>query len=347
MLEILLLKGLYMNKVILGTELEVYFHNVLGTWTDSRGYIHARRFTDRQVERYLADSVTDGADYPPRCRATSNVTIEFTTDSDFVALEFEWGDIFGLPYISIDCMVDGRLTYNFTDEKVSHRFFAFRLPEGTHDVCILLPWNAEIIVRDMIIGENAFIRPVAKKERRILAFGDSITQGYMVDHPSMCYIGRMAQRLNAEVLNQAIGGYYFVGESLDCALSAWNPDLITVAYGTNDYSVRKDAVSFEENMRSFMEKLTEIFPDTPVLGLMPIYRNDIGFQSRLLFRDYTHGHALDMIRRVYADYKNVTVMEDTYYPQCKDFFYTDFLHPNDLGGILYGDAVADKIREVF
>lgn len=335
-----------MNRVIKENELAGFVHNVIFADTDDCGYVVPHRFTEKQIERYAADSVTDGVDYTLRCRAASNVTLEFITDSDFAALEFEWQDAVGIPYVSIDCLVDGKLTYSFYDEKLSHKFFAFELPSGEHKVQIFLSWNSLMVLRDMIIGEGASIRPVSEKKMRILTFGDSITQGYVCKHPAMCYVGRMTAKLNAEVLNQAIGGYYFEGESLDEALASWKPDLITIAYGTNDYSVRTSAELFETKMRGFLERLTAIFPDVPVLGLMPIYRNDTGFASRKLFRDYSHAYAMDLIRKVYADYKNVTVLEDTYFPQDKDFFYTDFLHPSDLGFLLYADAVIEKIKEM-
>ena len=335
-----------MNRVIKENELAGYVHNVLYADTDDRGYVVPHRFTDRQIKQYAADSVTDGVDYTLRCRAASNVTVEFITDSDFAALEFEWQDAVGIPYVSIDCMVDGKLAYSFYDEKLSHKFFAFELPAGTHEVQIFLSWNSLMILKDLVIGGSAFIKPASEKKLRILTFGDSITQGYVCRHPGMCYVGRMTAKLKAEVLNQAIGGYYFEGAVLSEELSSWKPDLITVAYGTNDYSKRNSAELFEEKMRGFMGKLSEIFPVTPVLGLMPIYRNDVGFASRRLFRDYTHESAMDIIRNVYADFRNVTVMEDTYFPQNKDFFYTDFLHPSDLGFLLYADAVIDKIKEL-
>lgn len=344
--KIVFLKVFIMNRVIKGNELAGLIHNVLYADLDERGFVTAHRFTDKQIERYAVDSSADGVDYTLRCRATSNVTIEFTTDSSFVALFFEWHEAVGISYVDIDCMVDGKLFHHFFDEKLTHKFFAFEMPEGTHDVCIFLPWNTLTPLKEMIIEEGAFIKPVAKKPLRILSFGDSITQGYVGRHPAMTYVGRMTSKLNAEVLNQAIGGYYFVGASLDSALSSWNPDLITVAYGTNDFSVKASAQAFEDGMRGFMERLTEIFPDVPVLGIMPIYRNDIAFNGRKLMRDYTHERSLDIIREVYAEYKNVTLMEDTFYPHCSDFFYTDFLHPNDIGGLIYGDAVAEKIREM-
>lgn len=335
-----------MNRIIKGTELAGFIHNALYTDLDECGFVHAHRFTDEQIKQYAVDSEIDGVDYTKRCLAASNVTLEFVTDSDFAALEFQWSDMLGYSYVSIDCMVDGKLVHNFFDEKESHNFFAFKLPEGEHCVRIFLPWNAATPLKDLIISEGACIKPAEEKKLRILAFGDSITQGYVCRHPSMCYIGRVTGILDAEVLNQAIGGYCFEGGSLDSALSSWDPGLITLAYGTNDYSHRASAVEFESHMRGFMEKLTEIFPDTPVLGLMPIYRNDEGFYSRKLFRDYTHESSLQIIRDVYADYRNVSVLEDTYFPQCRDFFYTDFLHPNDLGFGIYAEAVTEKISEI-
>ncbi|MDO4488011.1 MAG: SGNH/GDSL hydrolase family protein [Eubacteriales bacterium] len=153
--------------------------------------------------------------------------------------------------------------------------------------------------------------------------------------------------LNAEILNQAIGGYWFEGASLDDELKSLKPDLITVAYGTNDYSLSETLEIFINGARGFMDRLTEIFPDTPVLAIMPIWRADRKFHDRSRMLDYSSTDAFAALREMYAGYSNVTVLEDTYFPTSPDFLNSeDRLHPNDLGFTFYADAVTDASKKL-
>ena len=49
----------------------------------------------------------------------------------------------------------------------------------------------------------------------MICFGDSITQGYTSKFSSLSYVNQVARALNAEVVNQGIGGYYFNEATID------------------------------------------------------------------------------------------------------------------------------------
>ena len=336
-----------MNRILRGEELAEYMHNALTVEQCEDGYIRPRRFTDRQVARYEADSNhgTHG-NYGPITRAGSGVTLDFVTDSSFVGLNFTWLDVIGYSYACFDFYVDGVLFDDCYMENPRYSLMAFQVPEGTHHIQIYFPWNSDTKILEMHLSEGAQIFPAPEKSHRILTFGDSITQGYIGIHPSVSYANIMARKLNAELLNQAIGGYYFEKGSLDEALTAWKPDLITVAYGTNDFTHSATEAEFRAACGGFVERLTELFPDTRILGIMPIYRNDERFGARLLMREYTYEDAMNIIRETYAKSENITVLEDHFYPHSKDFFAPDFLHPNDQGFLFYGEAVVKAIRKM-
>ena len=71
-------------------------------------------------------------------------------------------------------------------------------------------------------------------KKRILCFGDSISQGYDALYPSNQYTPQLAKLLDAEEYNKAIGGEIFRPE-LALARDDFEPEYITVAYGTNDW----------------------------------------------------------------------------------------------------------------
>ena len=68
-----------------------------------------------------------------------------------------------------------------------------------------------------------------------MAYGDSITQGYTALSPSLTYVNLVGDALNADVYDLGIGGEVFEPLMIDEAYPV-KADLVTVAYGTNDWS---------------------------------------------------------------------------------------------------------------
>lgn len=346
-----------MKRVVEKAELLQLVHNALHTEIDEKGTLHFSRFTDRQLTGYAEASRRLEYDFMPKTRPASGVTLDFVTDADTLALTFRWEPVM-TPYLRLDLLVDGVLWDSYDTDVLNRSAMGFRLPEGRHRVSICLPWSAEFCLKSLVLGDGASLETVGDglrpaglneapeygKSLRILTLGDSITQGYYAKHPSMSYASVMAREMNAEALNQAIGGFVFDRTVLDPALKDWKPDVITVAYGTNDYGFRSTPERFRAETEGFMAELTTIFPDTRILGILPIYRNDANLTARRFIRDYSLEDAHEIIREVYAKYPNVTVLEDLYYPHTADCFAPDWLHPNDLGFQFMARAVVDKLR---
>ena len=336
-----------MKKIITGAELAALFHNILSTETDENGALRLHRFTKKQESVYEAQSnIGTNGNYGPVALANSGAVIEFVTDSSFVGMQFGWKDVVGYPYACFDFYVDGVHYDSCYIENPRYNIFAFDVPEGKHHVQIFFPWNADVRTESIVLSEGALCEPAPAKSLRILAIGDSITQGYVGIHPAYSYTNHMGRSLHAEVLNQAVGGYYFEKSSLDPEVALWKPDLITLAYGTNDYYHKMTLTEYREGCEGFCEKLHEIFPETRVLGIMPIYRNDERFVARRKLWSYEFAEGLEALRATYAKYPQITVLEDTFFPHHKDYFYEDFLHPNDAGFQVYGEAVTRAIRSM-
>lgn len=332
-------------KTLSGEQLREIVHNVWDIYFDSEGFLCFSRFTARQQEQYQVDSHKGNVDYYKRTFASSNVVLDFITDSDHFGIYYRWLSATGYDATVFDLYVDGRLAGYRTTENKSHDIICFDLPEGEHRITLFLPWQVTVKIKSVVLSDNATVKEV-KREKRILSFGDSITQGYHCKHPSLCYIGCMTRAFDAECLNQGIGGYWFKGASLDLELRRWKPDLITVAYGSNDYTIKDTAEEFKAGAESFLKALHEIFPDTPVLGILPIYRSDELFIARQKMVDYSLENSREVLIECYGKYSNTYVLEDRFFPSHADFFASDLTHPNDLGFMVYGEAVTAKIREI-
>ncbi len=316
-------------------------HGALHTAVTAEGEVRFIRFTEEQKENYaLANKA-----FARKCDGSVGVMLDFWSDTDTLSFEAEFSKTTSHDFAVIDLMVDDVLFDSFRAEEYGSHAVSFALPAGEHRITVCLPWSTATVLRDVCIDDGATLTPV-ERGMRILAIGDSITQGSVAEHPSMTYVSCVARALNAEVLNQGIGGFQFYKESLSGAPD-WQPDLITLAYGTNDFSTIANKEAFAEQVREYMQALTAAYPDTPVLAITPIYREDLPIDTLVRDKDYTFTEAMDILRGIFADFPQVTVMDGlTFFPHHTDFLKPDKLHPNDLGFVLYGEAVAATIRNL-
>lgn len=332
-------------KRIYGEELKPFLHNILSTDVMEDNVVRLNRFTSRQLEIYQQETVSGSVDYFLRAQASANAIVDLVTDSQVLGLSFSLQSATRADYAAFDLYVDGRLWDHRHMDGFAYDLLCFDLPSGEHRVTVFLPWSTITDLRELILSESSTYRPV-KRDISILSFGDSITQGYMCEHPSFSYIGCITRAFNAELVNQGVGGYWFDERTLDESLTQFKPDLITVAYGTNDYSWKKSLQLFQSGAFEYFAKLNALFHETPILVIMPIFRCDARFHDRRRTYDYSPEEAWDALRSICGQYMNITLLEDNFYPRTTDFFVEDRVHPNDLGGIVYGNVVIDKIQSL-
>lgn len=316
-------------------------HNTLFTSVTPDAEVQFYRFSATQQAAYAARKSSFGE----KCYASASVMLDFVTDSQALSLaaKFEVGS--SNKIWAIDLMIDGVLCQHTSGEGWGDFEFSFALPEGVKRVTVVFPWSVRTTLKNIEISDDAFILPL-EKQLRILSIGDSITQGYFADHPCATYVTRTALELNAEVLNQGIGGYQFFEESLDGEL-CWQPDIITLAYGTNDYSHNDSFDIFKKQVETYVAKLVKLYPDTPILGITPIYRDEAKLIEKAAKKGYTFFEAVDYIKSVYAKYDQITVLDGlSFFPHPAEFFKPDWLHPNDLGFSYYADALQKAIKEM-
>lgn len=93
----------------------------------------------------------------------------------------------------------------------------FDLGQGEKVVKIVMPHTLIGTIKDLELVDATYAKP-CKKDKILIAYGDSITQGYDGQHPSKTYAYSLGQYLNAEVYNKAIGGLVFEYKRVECSL---------------------------------------------------------------------------------------------------------------------------------
>ena len=305
------------------------------------------RFTKEQSELYRKTS-----DYfYQRTLAPAGVRFVFKTNSKTLRLVLKAAKCTSRSYFSFDVCVDGKpighidnfshmnLPHNYTEIEFELGEFSkdFLLGDGEKTVCVYFPWSVRPLIKNVEVDDGSYIEP-ANQKKKLLVFGDSITQGYDALRPSGRYASIIADKLGFEEINKGIGGEVFFPELVRLPES-FTPDLIIVAYGSNDWS-KKTEEDFKSRCKDFYTSLAELYPDTKIFALTPVWRKDyLGYREFGLFENVEKG-----IKEAVCHIKNVEVIHGFDLVPHDEKFYADFrLHPNDEGYVHYADNLHKKI----
>lgn len=297
--------------------------------------ISFHRFTEAQKELYKNRWLP----FYMRTLSPSGVRIRFRTDSETLQLIVGVSEATDRSYFAFDIFVNGEkcgaldnfsnveLPLDYTKVPFQSGDFSkkFYLGSGEKEVCIYFPWSVKVSLKALEIDEGAYVEPV-KPGKKLLCFGDSITQGYDALYPSNKYISKLADALDAEEFNKAVGGDFFFPE-LVSEKEHIAPDYITVAYGTNDWSsCRKEAS--ESSCKAFFRNLNKHYPKARIFVITPIWRKD-----HTEPKDFGKFEEVEqMILRIAGGYNNVTVISGYHFVDHDERLFADLrLHPNDEG----------------
>lgn len=201
----------------------------------------------------------------------------------------------------------------------------FFLGNGEKEVCIYFPYSPKTVIRKVEIDDGAFIMPNRPK-KKLLVFGDSISMGCTTKRPSNHYACRLAEALGAEEYNKAMGTERFVPQ-LAKAKDDFEPDYITVAYGTNDWDFLTKE-QFLKNCPQFMGNLHRSYPNAKIFVITPLWRKDRDEDRPCGSFD----ELVAYIKKTAEQTPNVVVIDGyDLVPHEEAFFADQRLHPNDEG----------------
>ena len=299
-------------------QLKTIYHGALWYQETKDGYLQAFQYTKEQNEYF--EKVSDF--WFERCTASTAKTLEFVTTA--TACSFEYKLIWTGSPDSVELWIDNQATdLRYIKEMEKEGVLSFELPEGPEakQVTIYLPADATMVIRNFEI--NGTYEIVTKKEK-VLWMGDSITQGFGPLRSGHTYVSVANRLLNYEVLNQGIGGYVY-DKNVLMQMYDYKPDKIIISMGTNQFGTES-----MEGIEEYYRLLKEIYGDTPVLCILPLWRDDVpdGLPTLIKF--------CNNLKKIAGQYDNVTIVDGfTLVPHLPEYFL-DKLHPNCLGCEVYG-----------
>jgi len=304
--------------------------------TEQEDGINFYRFTKEQEELYVKRNTH--SEYIKTFH-TSGVKLCFKTDSKNLFLKLLISGKASRDYFACEVIVNGKrldTINNFSDVDLPQYYSNIKVPigefekhfnlaDGVKEVKIYLPWSIKTVIKEMSIEDGSLIEPI-KYKNSLLAFGDSISQGYDALYPSNKYITKLAEFLNAEEFNKAIGAEIFFPE-LSKTKENFIPDYITVAYGSNDWN-RCKREDIEKNCTEFFSNLSTNYPTSKIFAITPIWRKDmVEYRQAGDLRTIA-----DIIISATKELDNVTVINGFDFVPKEEKYFADFrLHPNDEG----------------
>ena len=301
------------------------------------------RFTEEQEALYHEKNPS----FYRKSFCTSGVQLRFRTDSRTLRLKGTLAVGTLRRYYAVEVLVNGQrvgaaenfsgveLPPDYTVVELPYDIFdkSFALGEGMKEVRVLLPWSLITTLQEVELDDGSVVEPM-KLPKKMLCFGDSITQGYDALYPSHKYITQLAEFLEAEEFNKAIGGDVFYPE-LAGAKDPFEPDYISVAYGTNDWS-KCDGEVFEANCSGFFKNIRESYPKAKLIVLTPIWRKDTDVPRKYGAFEKIGAFICSCV----ANDDNVIVIEGIDLVEHRTDLYADLrLHPNDEGFHQYFESI--------
>ena len=303
------------------------------------GKISFFRFTKEQQELYKNVCT----DFFMKSFSTSGISLEFDTDSENLSLSVLVDKGSSRSFFTHSIFVNGNrigeLSGNIGDNQNVPFNGNFQLGDGMKRVKILFPWSVASSVQSLELDDNSKVIPVEKK-CNLLMLGDSITQGYDAMIPENAYAIKIAELFDAEARNKGIAGEQFFAK-LTLEKEDFKPDIITVAYGTNDWR-HGTKTRFERECKGFFYNLRNSYPDTKIYAITPLWRVDIDNEQQI---GEPLSYIADFIKQVATDISDMVVIDGIdLIPHDSKYYQTDGVHPIDSGFEHYVNNLWKKLH---
>lgn len=217
------------------------------------------------------------------------------------------------------------------------------IPEkGEKNFEICFPAYASGTIRKILIEKNSSFTPL-KRKGVYFAMGNSITQ---LGGRYMGYADIVARGLNLDLHEAGIGGHIFDAESVPFAYIE-KPLLITLAYGTNDWSGGKPI----DNARLFLNRITLLYPSTPIFLLGPIHRYTPVAEDGKKLADNNEGISLmdyrKELRSITKNYPTVKVVNYKKLMPDDPNLFIDKVHPTEKGQRVFGNNLLRVLKKYY
>ena len=302
----------------------------LNIWEED-GAVMFARCTQKQIDAwYKLDEILGY-----RATGTTGVRLDFHTNSKTFAFSSK-------AICNYEIYIDNVLTYAyFSKDFESEKRKEIVLDGKQHRITLYLPSHDEPGALETVeIEDGATLEPHTF-DCKILFIGDSITQGWESTWDSLSYAYHVSRFFNAESVIQGIGGAYYHDTTFDQEIE-FEPDVVIVAYGTNDWvHGHKTVEDGRKHCKNFLDQLVARYGNAKMFGISPIWRADAdnltdmgSFESCLAYvKEEITNHGMTLI-----DGQTLT-------PHLPAFYSDEYLHPDTKGFGIYALNLISQLQK--
>ena len=117
-------------------------------------------------------------------------------------------------------------------------------------------------------------------------------------------------------------------------------DVITVAYGTNDWSKKESREELTRDCDAYFEKLSKLYPDAKKFAILPIYRGNLGIKPTGDFYE-----CREVVGECAKKHGIIPLDSIDYVGHDEIYFADKHLHPNDIGFATYAQKLVDDLKK--
>ena len=317
-----------------------FFHGLLD-WIPKEEGVVLRRLPEKLIQWYEEQSEAWGI----RANCVPGARLVVLTDAQAIGFCLEFtGE--SRPVASFGLVIDGELkpAVERTPEQLEQPVL-IPLDGKLHEVTVYLPHLICFRLKKVWTEGGTKAEPILPPEKKYYAFGDSITQGMTGSDPAGTYVSRLARGCCLDVTNFGVGGIRFMPETLMGMEELPQPDLVTVALGTNDWTTgqTENMSSFLKNCAAYCKEIDRLFPKATVFVLLPLWRRG----ETDSFKRGTLQDIRDNIAKTAAFFPAIKVIDAKPMIPAEECYFADGLHPNNEGFALYGQALCEAVARLW
>ncbi len=314
----------------------------------------------RRMPQNVADTVSEGV--AGLNRHTAGGRVRFKTNSPFIAIRADMPQLSPMSHMPLTGQAsftmyfnkNGRSTYYRTFKPEPDALFCgegltgfvefIDIPdEDMRDITIYFPLYA--MVDSLFIGvqEDAVILPgdTYKKEKPVVFYGSSITQGGCASHSGNSYQGFLSRRFDTDFINLGFAGGAKAEDAIIEYVAGLDMSMFVYDYDHNAPDIRHLENTHEKMFRA----VREAHPSLPVIIMsapnFDTNRADRAPRRAVIFETYKRALAAGDHNVYFVD------GERLFGGDCRDGCTVDGCHPNDLGFYRMADAVGATMEIIY
>lgn len=298
-------------------------------WEDGDN-IRFAKCTQKQVDAWYKLNNVLGV----RSETTSGVRLDFHTDSSLFAFTASMGNKY-------EIYINDILMYDINLAEYEGKRFEIKIDQSSSKVnriTLILSSHEISALESVELDDRASFEP-HKFDKKIMFIGDSITHGWNSGYDSLSYAYRVSRFFNADSVIHGVGGGFFDESILDDELE-YDPDVIVIAFGTNDWGHFSSIEALEAAAESFFDKLCKKYSDKVIFAISPIWRAD----NNLIKASGSFPAVCETVKEQILAHGVILVDGLSMVPHLPEFYSDKYLHPNALGFGVYAENLIKAMR---